>query len=93
MTKIWSEVGFNKCDPWIIDNIKQFPYDLYLLCNTDTPWEYDPLREHPNERVILFDLYQQALQAYSFNYRIVKGIGAQRFHGALDFVNEIIKIK
>ncbi|MEI8205070.1 MAG: ATP-binding protein [Bacteroidota bacterium] len=93
VTKIWSEVGYQKCDAWILENIIQHPYDLYLLCNTDTPWEYDPLREHPNQRGYLFDLYQKALVAYSFNFRVVKGIGIERFNNALNFVNEVIKNK
>ena len=91
VTKIWSEVGFQNCDPWILNNLMKQQYDLYLLCKADIPWEYDPLREHPNQRAFLFDLYQKELDKNSFKYRIVKGIGHERLENALSFVNEIIK--
>jgi len=59
VTKIWSEFKYSRCDPWILKNIEQNPYHLFLLCNIDLPWEADPQREHPHLRLELFDLYYQ----------------------------------
>jgi NadR type nicotinamide-nucleotide adenylyltransferase len=47
--KVWSEFVFNDCDPWILNNIAERKYDLYLLCNTDLPWINDVLREYPDK--------------------------------------------
>jgi nicotinamide riboside kinase len=47
--------------------------DLYLLCAPDFPWQPDPLREHPEERERLFDLYDQLLRRSGANYDIVEG--------------------
>jgi nicotinamide riboside kinase len=53
------------------------------------PWEYDPLREHPDQRKFLFDLYQKELESYGFNYKVVSGKDESRFKNALGFVKEI----
>src|SRR5690606_11050767 len=43
--KVWSNFKYGHCDPWILRQIAERPYDLYLLTYVDIPWEYDPLRE------------------------------------------------
>lgn len=90
VTKIWCEVKYNSCHPWIIENLKKQDFNLYLLTDIDIPWEYDPLREHPDKRKFLFDLYKRELDLLGFNYRIIGGIGAERLKNALTFVNEVI---
>jgi NadR type nicotinamide-nucleotide adenylyltransferase len=93
VTKIWSEFKFKKCDPWIINNIPEHKYDLYLLCDIDLPWEPDPLREHPEQRQQLFDLYQSELEMQKFPYGIVKGNGIKRFNCALELINKHFSVK
>jgi nicotinamide riboside kinase len=66
-------------------------YDLYLLCDVDLPWEPDPLREHPDSRKYLFDLYRKELDERKLNYRVVSGLDDARFKNALGFVEEILK--
>ena len=41
--KVWCEFVFGNCHLWILDQIVQRKYDLYLLCNTDLPWVQDEL--------------------------------------------------
>jgi nicotinamide riboside kinase len=55
-----------------------FDFDLYLLCEPDLPWEYDPLRENPHDRDRLFDLYQRELKADGRTVEIVRGTGEDR---------------
>jgi NadR type nicotinamide-nucleotide adenylyltransferase len=45
--KVWSEFVFGKCHSWIIDQVVERKYDLYLFCNVDLPWVQDELREYP----------------------------------------------
>lgn len=59
--KIWSEFRFKKCDDWIIEQYKKRKADLYLLCAPDLPWTYDPQRENPDDRDVLFEIYRQEL--------------------------------
>lgn len=46
--KVWCEFVFGKCHPFILEQIVERKYDLYLLCNTDLPWSKDELREYPD---------------------------------------------
>jgi len=86
VTKIWSEVKYGRCNPWILDAIETHPYDLYLLCDVDLPWEYDPLREHPEQRQYLFDLYYNELKNRNFPFEVVRGTGPDRLKNALSII-------
>jgi NadR type nicotinamide-nucleotide adenylyltransferase len=91
VTSIWSEVKYHRCDPWISENIKENPYDLYLLCNIDLPWEYDPLREHPGQRQFLFDYYTRELENTGRPFRVVSGFGIERLNNAILMIDQIFK--
>lgn len=91
VTSIWCNVKYGKCHKWITDQLEQNNYSLYLLCDIDLPWQYDPLREHPEIRTELFEMYRDLLLENRFNYRIVKGTGAERLQNAIVFVDEYLK--
>lgn len=92
VTTIWCNVKYGKCHPWIKSELDRNNYQLYLLCDIDLPWQYDPLREHPEMRAELFGMYRNLLEAHSFNYRVVKGNGETRLENAIGFVNEYLKL-
>ncbi len=85
---IWSEVKYGQCDPWIYS---AFEEDLeeksasrfYYLCDCNIPWQADPLRENPDDRGELFDLYLQKLKAYELSYSVVEGTIQERLQRAL----------
>lgn len=89
VTKIWCEVKFERCHPWIIEQIEQRPYDLYLLCDIDLPWQPDPQREHPHLRNYLFDLYTAELNDRKLPFDIVKGSGKARLECAMEIINRM----
>lgn len=89
VTKIWSEVKFNRCDPWILQQVESRVYDLYLLCDIDIPWEDDPQREHPQLREHLFSLYYEELLERTRNFRVVSGIGEMRLLNAIGYIDSI----
>jgi NadR type nicotinamide-nucleotide adenylyltransferase len=91
VTSIWSNVKYGKCHEWITAKLEEDHYDLYLLCNIDLPWQYDPLREHPEMRSELFVMYQNLLENRRFNYRVVSGIGMERLQNAISFVDEYLQ--
>ena len=90
VTKIWSEVKYGICDPWILEKIEENNYDLFLLCNIDLPWEEDPQREHPHMREKLFSLYLDELTERGFLFKVVSGIGRERLANAIGFVEMVI---
>jgi len=88
VTKIWSEVKYGTCDPWILERITKNKYGLFLLCNIDLPWESDPQREHPHMREKLFELYRSELDQRGFSYFIVSGIGPDRLKNAVGYIEK-----
>ncbi|MDP4264127.1 MAG: ATP-binding protein [Bacteroidota bacterium] len=61
--KVWSEFVFGKCHRFILDQVIERKYDLYLLCNIDLPWVEDELREYPDleSRQKLYHIYKDIM--------------------------------
>jgi NadR type nicotinamide-nucleotide adenylyltransferase len=89
VTKIWCDVKYERCHPWIIEQIEQRPYDLYLLCDIDLPWQPDPQREHPHLRQYLFDRYYDELMDRKLPFGVVKGSGEARLECAMEIINHM----
>ncbi|MEO1258293.1 MAG: ATP-binding protein [Bacteroidota bacterium] len=90
--KIWSEKKYGRCHPWITEKLKTNPHDLYLLCQPDIPWQFDPQREHPNERKELFNLYRQELTEQNTNFVLISGLKEKRLSKALQYVEPYFHI-
>jgi nicotinamide riboside kinase len=91
VTSIWCNVKYGKCHQWIKSKLEQNIYGLYLLCDIDLPWQYDPLREHPEMRAELLGMYKSLLEEHKFNYRLVTGTGEERLQNAVRFVDEFLQ--
>jgi len=89
VTKVWSLHKFNSCHPWILQKIVENPYDLFLLCDIDLPWEFDEQREHPHLREYFMNWYRRELENYGFNYRVVSGEGDVRLKNAIAAIENI----
>jgi NadR type nicotinamide-nucleotide adenylyltransferase len=89
VAKIWCREVFNKVPDWIEKAVLENPYDLYLLCYPDIDWEPDSLRENPHNREYLFKMFLKELEYLKFNFRIVKGHGAERLKNAITFVHSL----
>lgn len=89
--KVWHEVAFDKCPSWILKTIAQTQYDLYLLCNTDLPWEKDELREYPDlkMRQKLFKMYLDIVVNAGVPWKIISGTNEQRLQMAIDTIEKI----
>ncbi len=81
--KIWCEVAYGRCHPEIIAAIEGEAHHVYLLCYPDLPWEPDPLREHPHERMMLFDRHRAEIERLGRRYEIIRGSGEERTRAAL----------
>lgn len=86
--KIWNLFVYGNCPAWIDQQIDKHRYDLYLLCYIDTPWEYDPQREHPNARRELYNLYEQELKQRGLPYGVINGLNDKRLHNAIKTIDE-----
>lgn len=64
-----------------------FDFDLFLLCKPDLPWVQDGLRENPDDRDRLFDIYKSALEEDNRSYMVVSGSGESRM---IQILNKIL---
>ncbi|MEI7473022.1 MAG: AAA family ATPase [Ferruginibacter sp.] len=90
--KVWCEFVFEKCHHWILNQIVQRPYDLYLLCNIDLPWVKDELREYPDltTREKLYHHYKDMLVNQSVPWVDISGQNEERLQKAISAIDAII---
>ncbi len=91
--KVWAEFVFNKCHPYIEEQLAKRKYDHYLLCEPDLEWEKDELREYPDleTREKLFFIYKNYLEQQSIPWTLIKGKNEDRIHSAIRTVNKILE--
>lgn len=89
--KVWSEVKYGTCHPWILEQLKQRTYDCYILCGIDIPWEYDPQREHPKYRQELYAQYQKNVNDLNLPYIEVAGTPSHRTQMAIKRIDQLLK--
>ena len=87
--KVWAEFVFNKCHNWILNQIAERKYDLYLLCDVDLPWVEDVLREYPDKetREKLFLFYKELMINQSTPGCIISGDYEERLKTAIQFID------
>ncbi|MCE3295209.1 MAG: metabolism ATPase/kinaselike protein [Crocinitomicaceae bacterium] len=88
--KVWSEFKYRKCCDFILENLDKQGIGFYLLCYPDIPWEDDPLRENPNDRLELFEIYEQELIRLNKKYVIIKGDFEERMAICEAFLDELV---
>ena len=88
--KIWVEYVFKHSNETIDNILKQQDFDLYLLCDIDLPWVYDPLRENPDidERKELFEIYRNTLEQMKVPFEIVSGDDEVRVNNAIKVIEK-----
>ena len=88
--KIWIEYVFKHPNEMTEDLLRRQNFDLYLLCDIDLPWVYDPLRENPNidERKELFEIYKNTLTKMNVPFGVVRGSDEERVNNALEIINQ-----
>ncbi|MFM8962387.1 MAG: AAA family ATPase [Sphingomonadales bacterium] len=88
--KVWCEYVFNNCHHYILEQINQRSYDLYLLCDIDLPWAADEMREYPDAgpRIELFTIYKEMLINQNTPWGIVSGTGKERTENAIQLIDQ-----
>ena len=91
--KVWCEYVFGKCHRFILDQIIERKYDMYLLCNTDLPWVKDELREYPDleTREKLFEMYKDCMINQTTPWVIIVGNEEKRLKTAIQAVDGLLK--
>jgi len=91
--KVWCEFVFDKCHRFILDEIVDKKYDLYLLCNIDLPWVKDELREYPDleSRKKLYSIYKDIMINQSVPWVEISGNYDERLKTATNAVDTLLK--
>lgn len=90
--KVWSEYVFHQCHHFILEQICERKYDLFLLCDVDLPWVQDDLREYPEDgpRKELFQIYKDLLVNQSVPWVVIKGDYEEREKTAIEAVKKLL---
>lgn len=90
--KVWCEFVFGNCHQWIIDQIVEKKYNLYLLCKTDLPWVQDELREYPDlaSREKLYMIYKDIMINQITPWVDINGNTGERLQKAITAVDALV---
>lgn len=90
--KVWCEFVFDNCHRFILEQIVERKYDLYLLCNVDLPWVKDELREYPDldSRQRLYYIYKDIMINQPVPWVDISGGYDERLQASIESVNKIL---
>ena len=93
--KVWCEFVFGNCHQFILEQIVERKYDLYLFCNVDLPWVKDELREYPDleTRNRLYFIYKDIMVNQSVPWVDISGGYEERLKKAIEAVEELVESK
>jgi len=91
--KVWCEFVFEKCHRFILDQIVERKYDLYLLCSTDLPWVKDELREYPDLKIRdrLYHIYKDIMINQAVPWMEISGSYEERLLTAIAAIDTLLK--
>jgi len=93
-TKVYSEEYYGGfVDPELEKAVNSNTYDLYLLTNIDTPWEKDDLRDRPEQRIEMFNAFENALKKHNRPYVLLNGHKKYRFETAVFEIDKILQTR
>ncbi|WP_296633708.1 ATP-binding protein [Polaribacter sp.] len=93
-TKVYSQEFYGGfVDKKLDEAAEKNQYNLYLLTYIDTPWEEDDLRDRPEERLEMFNAFEQALKDHNRPYILLKGDKETRLKKATQAIDTIISSK
>jgi nicotinamide riboside kinase len=92
ITKVWFEYCYQSVPDFVVQQLDSGFFDLYLLCDTDLPWEPDPVREHGHDRDFFLEWYRREIEHLRKPYVIIKGTGDVRTHNAIHAIEHGFKL-
>jgi nicotinamide riboside kinase len=93
VTKVFSEMYYNYCDPALDKAARKHKYDLIFLTDVDVPWEKDDLRDKPTDREETFTIFKNALIENNKPFITLSGASESRLEKAIISINNLMKAK
>ena len=89
VTKVFSEVYYGFCDPFLNEAALEHEYDLFFLTDIDVPWEKDDIRDTPNGRETVFSVFKQTLIDAKKPFITLSGNKENRLAKAIGIVDNL----
>jgi len=89
-TSVYVKYYYQKKYDWLINLLQIRTYDHYLLMDIDIAWEADPLRDRPNNRLEIFELFKNELDARDIPFTLVNGNAENRINNAIKAVDILL---
>jgi nicotinamide riboside kinase len=93
VTKVFSEIYFNFCDPELEKAARKHEYDLFFLTDVDVTWEKDSLRDSPNNREEIFQIFRDELIKKNKPFILLRGDSQTRLTYAIEVIEELTEAK
>ncbi|MFV5694561.1 DUF4301 family protein [Flavobacterium sp. LB3P122] len=93
VTKVFSEVYYNYCDPLLGEAALEHEYDLFFLTDIDFPWEKDDLRDSPEKRESVFAVFKQSLIDNKKPFITLSGDKNLRLNKAISIIDDLTEAK
>lgn len=90
---IWSDVKFGKVSSYIQNALIIQKFDHYFICDTDIPWEADPLRENEHDRDFLLKCYLEKAKKMNYSYTLLSGNHQTRLKKAVEIIDHLLNTK
>jgi nicotinamide riboside kinase len=89
--KVWSLFKYGSVDPRIEQAVKSYRADLFIIPNPEgVPFRQGPLRENPNDRDQLFQMYLAELIQLDMPFLIAHGSFEERLNQVRDAIDSLL---
>ncbi|OXA80001.1 nicotinamide-nucleotide adenylyltransferase, NadR type [Flavobacterium aquidurense] len=89
VTKVFSEMYYDFCDPLLNEAALKHEYDLFFLTDIDVPWEKDDIRDTPDGRETVFSVFKQSLIDTNKPFIILSGNKKSRLAKATAIIDDL----
>jgi nicotinamide riboside kinase len=89
VTKVFSELYYDFCDPSLDKAARAHQYDLFFLTDIDVPWEEDGLRDSPKGRETVFEIFKQSLIDNKKTFITISGDKEARLKKAVAIIEDL----
>jgi nicotinamide riboside kinase len=93
VTKVFSEVYYDFCDPLLDKAARKHKYDLIFLTDIDVPWEKDDLRDKAEGRESVFAVFKQTLIDNNKPFITLSGDKGLRLRKAISIIDGLEKAR
>lgn len=85
---VYSYIYYGKCPDLIEKFAQKHKYDFVFLTDVEVPWEADDLRDKPNQRQEIFDIFKDFLDRYKVSYTHLKGTRHERLQKVISILQQ-----